>query len=80
MTDFKAIDIRRLSLVDGAEQARGLAVVIDVFRAFTTAAYVMANGAERIIPVGTVEKAFEMKRANQSVILMGERDGKQVQG
>lgn len=80
MTDTKTIEIRRLSLVEGAEQARGIAVVIDVFRAFTTAAYVMANGAERIIPVRTVEEAFKMKRANQKVILMGERDGKQVQG
>lgn len=74
------MDIRRLSLVEGAAQARGLAVVIDVFRAFTTAAYVMANGAERITPVGTVEEAFELKRANQGVVLMGERGGKQVQG
>lgn len=80
MTDTKTIEIRRLSLVGGAEQARGIAVVIDVFRAFTTAAYVMANGAERIIPVRTVEEAFKMKRANQEVILMGERDGKQVHG
>jgi len=74
------MDIRRHSLVEGAAQARGLAVVIDVFRAFTTAAYVMANGAERIIPVGTVEEAFELKRANHGVVLMGERGGKQVQG
>jgi 2-phosphosulfolactate phosphatase len=80
LTDFKAFDIRRLSLVGGAGQARGLAVVIDVFRAFTTAAYVMANGADKIIPVMTVEEAFELKRAHQGVILMGERGGKQVQG
>ncbi len=74
------MEIRCLSLVEGAKQARGLAVVIDVFRAFTTAAYVMANGAERIIPVRTVEEAFEMKLADQGVVLMGERGGKQVQG
>ena len=80
MTNFKTVDIRRLSLIEGAEQARGLAVVIDVFRAFTTAAYVMANGAEKIIPVGTVEEAFAMKQADRRVILMGERDGKQVHG
>lgn len=72
--------IRRLSLIEGAEKAEGLAVVIDVFRAFTTAAYVMNNGAEKIIPVGTVEEAFEMKRTNHGVVLMGERDGKQVSG
>lgn len=74
------MEIRRLSLIEGAEKAEGLAVVIDVFRAFTTAAYVMNNGAEKIIPVGTVEEAFEMKRTNHGVVLMGERDGKQVSG
>jgi 2-phosphosulfolactate phosphatase len=67
-------------LIEGAQQAKGLAVVIDVFRAFTTAAYVMNNGAEKIIPVGTVEEAFEMKRTKHRVVLMGERDGKQVSG
>lgn len=74
------VEVRRLSLLEGAEKAEGLAVVIDVFRAFTTAAYVMSNGAEKIIPVESVEEAFEMKRANHGVILMGERDGIQVSG
>jgi 2-phosphosulfolactate phosphatase len=74
------MQIRRLSLIEGAEQASGFAVVIDVFRAFTTAAYVMDNGAEKIIPVGTVEEAFEMKRKYPCVVLMGERGGKQVPG
>lgn len=74
------MEIHRLSLIEGAQKAEGLAVVIDVFRAFTTAAYVMNNGAEKIIPVGTVEEAFEMKRTNHGVVLMGERDGKQVSG
>ena len=67
-------------MIEGAQQAEGLAVVIDVFRAFTTAAYVINNGAEKIIPVGTVDEAFEMKRVNHGVVLMGERDGKQVSG
>ena len=74
------MEIRRLSLIEGAEKAEGLAVVIDVFRAFTTAAYVISNGAEKIIPVGTVEEAFDMKRTNHGVVLMGEREGKQVPG
>ena len=72
--------IERLSLVSGARRARGLAVIIDVFRAFTTAAYVMANGAERIIPVGSLEEAFELKRLNPDWVLMGERDGRRVGG
>ena len=57
-----------------------MAIVIDVFRAFTTGAYVMANGAKAIYPVATVEEAFELKRAHHDWILMGEREGKQVPG
>ncbi len=72
--------VQRLSLLGGAKQATGLAVVIDVFRAFTTAAYVMANGAARIYPVESVEAAFELKRSHPDWILMGEREGKQVPG
>jgi len=72
--------IERFSLVSGARRARGLVVVIDVFRAFTTAAYVMANGAERIIPVGDLGEAFELKRLHPDWVLMGERGGRRVEG
>lgn len=72
--------IERLSLISGARRARGLVVVIDVFRAFTTAAYVMANGAERIIPVGDLGEAFELKRLHPDWVLMGERGGRRVEG
>ena len=74
------MEILRLSLVEGAKQARGLAVVIDVFRAFTTAAYVMANGADRIIPVGSLEEAFRLRKLNPGWLIMGERGGKKVEG
>lgn len=72
--------IERLSLISGARRASGLAVIIDVFRAFTTAAYVMANGAERIIPIGSLKEAFELKRLHPDWLLMGERDGRRVEG
>ena len=72
--------IERYNLVSGAVRAKGLVVVIDVFRAFTTAAYVMANGAERIIPVGSLEEAFKLKRLHSDWVLMGEREGKRVEG
>ena len=57
-----------------------MAVVIDVFRAFTTDAYVMGNGAECIYPVETVEEAFALKKQHPDWVLMGEREGKQVLG
>lgn len=72
--------IERYSLISGARRARGLAVIIDVFRAFTTSAYVMGNGAERIIPVGSLEEAFKLKRLHPDWVLMGERGGRRVEG
>jgi len=59
---------------DGARSARGLSVIIDVFRAFSLACYVMDRGAERIIPVGDIERAYRLKDENPDFILMGERN------
>lgn len=75
-----ALKVRRLSLVEGAREARGLTVIIDVFRAFTTDAFVMANGAETIHPVLTVEEAQELRRLHPDWLLMGEREGIKVEG
>jgi 2-phosphosulfolactate phosphatase len=74
------MEIRRLSTVTGAREARGLAVIIDVFRAFTTAAHVMANGAERIIPVLTVEESFRLRRLHPNWLQIGEEGGIKVEG
>jgi 2-phosphosulfolactate phosphatase len=74
------MEIRRLSLISGAVEAQGLAIIIDVFRAFTTAAYVMANGAESIIPVGSLEEAFRLRWEHPDWVLIGERGGKRVEG
>ncbi len=74
------MEIRRLSLIDGAKQARGTAVIIDVFRAFTTAAFIFANGAETIIPVGTVEEALKLRRLNPGWLITGEVHGNKVLG
>ena len=53
-----------LHLVDGARQATGLTVIIDVFRAFSTACYTVFQGASRIIPVGDLDLAYELKKKN----------------
>jgi len=74
------MEIRRLSTVTGAREARGLAVIIDVFRAFTTAAHVMANGAKRIVPVLTVEESFRLKKLNPDWLQIGEEGGFMVDG
>jgi len=72
------IDI--LDLIEGAKQARGLTVIIDVFRAFSTACYVVGNGARQIIPVGDVDLAYKLREGNPDYILMGERKGKMLPG
>jgi 2-phosphosulfolactate phosphatase len=74
------VEIRLLKLLDGASRARGTAVVIDVFRAFSTACVVAARGAARIWPVERVEEAFRLKRSHPDVVLVGERGGKMIEG
>jgi 2-phosphosulfolactate phosphatase len=73
-------EIRLLHLLDGARQAEGTAVIIDVFRAFTLAPCAFARGAARIVPVATPEEALALKRADPAVLLAGERDGRPLPG
>lgn len=49
--------IRIVEGIEGARRASGVVVVIDVMRAFTTAAYAFAAGATEIDLVATVEEA-----------------------
>lgn len=60
------------SLLEGAAQAQGAVAVIDVFRAFTTAAVVLANGAPRILIVGPVEQALQLRAGGVAQVCMGE--------
>ena len=74
------MDIRILHLTEGARAARGITVVIDVFRAMTVETYLMQRGAEKIIPVGDVAWAFDYQRQHPDCILCGERGGKIIDG
>ncbi|WP_274361262.1 2-phosphosulfolactate phosphatase [Paenibacillus thermotolerans] len=69
------MEINILQLIEGAREARGLTVIIDVFRAFSVACYVSANGVENMIPVGRIEEAYRLKEEHPDYILMGERGG-----
>ena len=69
------MDVNILHLVEGARQAKGLTVIIDVFRAFSVEAMLMHNHAEKIIPVGSVEEAFAYRCQHPDAILCGERGG-----
>jgi len=74
------MQIQCFDFVAGARQARGLAVVIDVFRAFSVQAYAFARGASRSIPVADVDAAWELKRRHPEAILLGERHAKPLPG
>jgi 2-phosphosulfolactate phosphatase len=72
--------IEILDFEAGARAARGVAVVIDVFRAFSVACYAFANGAQRIIPVGDVEEARRLKRSHPEFVTLGERHARKLEG
>lgn len=78
--ELLVIKIKILHMVEGAKRATGLTVIIDVFRAFTVEAYLMNNGAEKIIPVGDMNVAYHYKKKNPDCILIGERHGKILPG
>ena len=63
-----------------APEAVGAVVVVDVLRAFTTAAYAFAAGARRIWLVGSVDEALVMKAAHPGMLAMGEDLGRRVAG
>lgn len=72
--------INIFNLIEGARQATGLTVIIDVFRAMTVEAYLIKNNAKKIIPVSAVDFAFEYRAKHPDTILCGERGGKIVEG
>lgn len=72
--------INILRLIEGAKQARGLTVIIDVLRAFSLECYLFGMGAAQIRPVGSVEEAWNLKRMHPDWLLVGEREGKKCEG
>ena len=74
------MNIRILELIEGAQAAKGLTVIIDVFRAMTVEAYVINNGAKDLIPMGSIEDAYRYRVEHPGTLLMGERGGKKCEG
>lgn len=71
--------IERASL-ETCHQATGAVVVIDVLRAFTTAAFAFAAGARCIVPVGEVDEALALRARIPGALLMGEDKGTPLPG
>ncbi len=77
----RRMEIRLLEFVEGAEKATGIAVIIDVFRAFTTACYLYHQGASEVLVTGDIDRAFSFRdRHPGRVVLAGERNEKKVEG
>jgi 2-phosphosulfolactate phosphatase len=74
------MEIEILQLLEGAQKAQGLTVIIDVFRAFSTACYAFNSGVLRIYPVGDLEKAYQLKLENPEYVLVGERFEQKPEG
>jgi 2-phosphosulfolactate phosphatase len=74
------VNVRVTRFLDGARGATGHAVIVDVFRAFTTAAFCVAAGAREIVLVADHEQALAMKRQDPSLFLTGEIGGRPIAG
>ncbi|MEQ1892448.1 MAG: 2-phosphosulfolactate phosphatase [Planctomycetota bacterium] len=74
------LPILRARGLAGATGARGSVVVIDVLRAFTSAAYAFAGGARSLELVATPEEALARKRLAPELLLVGEIDGRPIPG
>jgi 2-phosphosulfolactate phosphatase len=66
--------------LSSCREASGVVVVIDVLRAFTSAAYAFASGAHDITLVSTVEEALDLRARIPGALAMGEVGGLPIPG
>ena len=72
--------IRVLKTIEGAKEAEGLTVLIDVFRAFSLDCYLFAAGARSIYPVKDLEEARAIAAVHADCILIGEEGDAKADG
>jgi len=66
--------------LESCHTATGMAIVIDVIRAFTNAAFAFSRGAKEIYPVSTVEEALQLKAQTPNSLACGEVGGLPPEG
>jgi 2-phosphosulfolactate phosphatase len=66
--------------VEGARNASGVVVVIDVLRSFTVSAYALAGGARECLLVATVDEALSLARAIPEAIVCAEEHALPIAG
>lgn len=69
------MEIRIKSLLEGAQQATGTVIIVDVFRAFTTASVALNRGVPKIIFVADPDDALALRAAGKADICVGEVGG-----
>lgn len=65
---------------EGARNARGIVVVIDVLRSFTVSAYALAGGARECVLVPTVDEALMLAERIPGAIVCAEENALPVPG
>jgi len=68
-----------LTCVDRVREAEAV-VVIDVLRATTVVAVALANGAQGVIPVRSVDQARELAASGPGYLLGGEFENRRIEG
>ncbi|MBI5353412.1 MAG: 2-phosphosulfolactate phosphatase [Chloroflexi bacterium] len=66
--------------LETCHEASGIAVVIDVIRAFTNAAFAFSKGAKEMYPVSRVEEALQFKAQTPGALACGEVGGLPPEG
>ncbi len=74
------MEIRLVSLLEGARAASGVVIIIDVFRAYTTAAVALSRGVEKIVLVAEVEEAIALREQGLGDLCVGEVGGMRPEG
>lgn len=74
---MQTMEIRRLSLAAGASAATGLAVIIDVFRSFSSEPLLIHLGTARLLLENDVERCFALRG---DALLVGSRNEDPIPG
>ena len=74
------MDIVRAVGVEGARNARGVVVVIDVLRSFTVSAYALAGGARECVLVSTVDDARRLAETMPDALVCAEENALPIPG
>ena len=69
-----------IKIIHDPKEAIGIAIIIDVFRAFTVEPIIINNGAKKLIVIGDKQIAYDLKKENNEYILIGEREGIKLPG